>query len=287
MTRISLLRKINACDGSVPEAKKIESRMELYRRNLRNCAAEFEVQMAPAVAKAVQDAHADSRLPLPAIFPRRTTIEDRVQAILPFNDKLPAGEALHEWSKRKSKSRAQKALEAMAVELQESTVLLASDFDKRVRDHVGMKMAVDTEKKLREGLAAEALDKLRLHLTTYLAVEQRRRNGSGVIHNTEIDNRLAEKRLAIERAKYMYRNQRHLLRVLGMPEDHAQFKHLLDEHCHAFAIIAEEFSRGDSHRLPSWIWGDFSYVAKVQDGDIRNFLDDSTSNSIRAGSQQY
>ena len=134
---------------------------------------------------------------------------------------------------------------------------------------------VVTERKLREGVANEALNKLRLHLTTYQALELRRKNVSGVIQNTEVDRRLSEKRLATDRAKHDYRENRYLLRVLGMPEDDATFKPLEDRHCYAFAITAAEHRIGDSHRLPSWIWGDFSYVAEVQGPDIRKFLDDS------------
>ena len=236
--------------------------------------------MAPAVAKAIQDAQDLGVVP-PATFPRRTVTEDREENIPIFSDKLPANEQVQDSSKRKTKSRMQKALDAMAAELEESTVLLPSDYHKLVHDHVGLKMAVDTEMKLREGLAAEALDKVRLHLTTYQALEQQRRNVLGVIQTTEIDHRLTDKQLTIDRAKYAYRKQRHLLRVLGMLEDHATFKPLLDENCYAFAIITKEHQRGDSHRLPSWIWGDFSYVAKVKDGDICNFLDDSTYSNRR------
>lgn len=171
MCRVTLLRKINGSGGSADEAKKMAARMELYRHDLRICAAEFEVQVAPAVAKAVQDAR-DLGVAPPASFPRRTAIEDREENIPIFNDKPPADEQVQDSSKRKTKSRAQKALDAMAAELEESTILLPSDYHKLVHDHVGLRMAVDTEMKLREGLAAEALDKVRLHLTTYQALEQ-------------------------------------------------------------------------------------------------------------------
>ena len=166
-------------------------------------------------------------------------------------------------------------MQAIADELGDAGILLPSAYDKAVREHVGMKIAVETERRLREGLAAEALDKLRLHLTTYQVLTYRRRNVSGVINNNEVDRHLADKRLATDRAKYAYRKQRHMLRVLGIAEDDPKFKDLCDEDCYTFAITAAEHRLGDSHRLPSWVWGDFSYVATMKDGDIRNFLDDS------------
>ncbi|KAI1782668.1 hypothetical protein LXA43DRAFT_1103603 [Ganoderma leucocontextum] len=273
-TRVDLLRKINSSDGTANDCKKITAKVEHYRRDLRICADEFEILLAPAVAKAVQDTEGlfDH---LPSTFPRRSATDDKEENIAPFTDKPPTDEVPQVSNKRKSQSRTQKALQAMAAELEESALLLPSAYHKQVRDHVGMKAAADTEKKLREGLAAEALDRLRLHLTTHQALELRRRQVSGVINNTEVDRRLADKRIATDRAKYAYRQQRHLLRVLGMPENDPKFKPLRDQDCYAFAILSAEHRLGDSHRLPSWIWGDFSYVAKVKDGNIRKFLDDS------------
>ncbi|KAI1781959.1 hypothetical protein LXA43DRAFT_977822 [Ganoderma leucocontextum] len=273
-TRLDLVRKINASDGTEKARKTLAPKLEHYRRELRVCCDEFEILFAPAVAKAMEDAQSGST-PLPPTFPRRSPNDDTRERIKPYTGQHPTGDLPQESHKRKSQSRAQKALRAMAAELQEPGVLLPSAYHKTVRDHVGMKMAVETERKLREGVANEALNKLRLHLTTYQALELRRRQVSGVIHNTEMDRRLSEKRLATDSAKHEYRKNRYLLRVLGMPEDDAIFKVLEDRHCYAFAITAAEHRLGDSHRLPSWIWGDFSYVAEVQGGDIRQFLDDT------------
>ena len=149
-----------------------------------------------------------------------------------------------------------------------------------------MKLAVETERLLREGLATDALNKLRLHITTYKALELRKTQVSGVINNTDVDHRLQDKRKATDRAKYEYRKNRHLLRILGMPEDHSKFRRLEDRDCSAFAIVAAEFQLGDSNRLPSWIWGDFSYVMQVKDGDIRKFLDDSEYHAAYVGSHR-
>ncbi|KAI1784958.1 hypothetical protein LXA43DRAFT_900780 [Ganoderma leucocontextum] len=273
-TRIELLRKINSSDGTEKSRKTLATKLDIYRRDHRVCGEEWEILFAPAVAKAVQDAHAAGG-PLPSTFPRRSPNDDVQEHITAYTGKPPSAEVPQESHKCKSQSRAQKVLRAMAAELQESAILLPSTYHRAVREHVGMKIPVATERKLREGLADEALNKLRLHLTTYQALEIRRRQVSGVINNTEVDRRLTEKRLATDRAKHDYRQNRYLLRVLGMPEDDAKLKPLEDRDCYAFAITAAEHRLGDSHRRPSWIWGDFSYVGQVQGGDIRRFLDDS------------
>ena len=274
--RLELLRKIHTCSGTENDRRTISAKVENYRRDARICRDEFAILFEPAIQKAVADAEALG-IPLPSTFPRRTPSDDIADNITPFTDKPPLDEVPQENKKRKSLSRAQQALQAMAAELQEAAVLLPSAYHKVIRAHVGMKIAVDTEKKLREGLATEGLDRLRLHLTTYKVLQLRKSQVSGVINNTDVDRRIGEKRIATDRAKYQYRKNRYLLRVLGMAENHAKFKPLLDTDCYAFVITAAESRLGDSHRLPSWIWGDFGYVVKVKDGDIRNFLDDSES----------
>ena len=50
------------------ECKKITAKVETYRRDLRVCHDEFEILVAPAVAKAIEDAETDGR-PLPHTFP--------------------------------------------------------------------------------------------------------------------------------------------------------------------------------------------------------------------------
>ena len=255
------------------------AKLENYRRDAKICQDECQILLAPAVDKAVLDARM-LHIPLPPTFPRRVPSDDLAEKITPFTHKPPSDEVPQEIKKRKSLSRAQKALRAMAAELEEPAVLLPSAYHRVVRDHIGMKVAITTERKMREGLATEALDRLRLHLTTHKALQLRKTQVSGVINNTDVDRRIAEKREATDRAKYEYRKNRHLLRVLGMREDDSKFKPLKDNDCYAFVITDAERSRGDSHRLPSWIWGDFSYVLQAQNGDIRQFLDDSRVNQF-------
>ncbi|TBU31114.1 hypothetical protein BD311DRAFT_657411 [Dichomitus squalens] len=177
--------------------------------------------------------------------------------------------------KRKNESRAQKALNAMADELADLGVALPSTYHSKIRQHPDMRQAVQTELALREGQADEALDELRLHIATFESLEKRKRQGSGIRHNTVLDGRLQKKRQAQHRAKDRYRALRDIMLVLGMPNDHKKFRILNDEDLRAFTLTTVEQQLGDSYRLPSWIWGDFSFVNQVKAGEMRSFLEAS------------
>ena len=83
------------------------------------------------------------------------------------------------------------------------------------------------------------------------------------------------KKIAIDKAKAEYRAIREQLLLLGMPDDDPKFKPLRDEDCKAFVVVMEEVQRGDSRKVPSWIWGDFSFVGQVGDNDVKTFLVES------------
>ena len=237
---LKLLHTIHASGGTANDCLKITAKVENYHRNLQICATKFDNLLSLAVTKAVEDA---TTIPthLPTTFPCRTIADDRQDGIAPFTDKLPADEVTDiNPNKCKTETRAQKALRALTNELEDSTLLFPSAYHKQICDHIGMKTAVDTERKLCEGLAAEALDKLRLHLTTAMALEQGWQQISGVVENTEVDRRLMEKCITTDRAKYAYCHNRHLLCILGMEENDTKFKPLCDEDCYTIAITAEE-----------------------------------------------
>lgn len=163
----------------------------------------------------------------------------------------------------------------MLAVLQESSLLLPSDYDNEIIKHRAMAEAVRNELLLRQGHARNALDDLRMHITTHATLEDRKKQASGVIHNTGWDNRLARKRAAIDDAASRYRKLRDTLIVLGMQEGDEEFRPLADEDKRAFVIISEEQLLGDSRRKPSWIWGDFSFVGKADDGTLKTFMFES------------
>ena len=157
-------------------------------------------------------------------------------------------------------------------ELKATTMPLPSDYHRTIRAHPAMAEAVKYERALREGYATEALDDLRLHLTTHAGLKDRRQQASGVKSNTNWDRRLAAKIVAINSAKERYREERRMLLLLGMAEDDSNFKRLTESDCKAFAIIDEEQKLGDSRKRPSWIWGDFAFMDRTDEEGVKSFL---------------
>ncbi|TFK85198.1 hypothetical protein K466DRAFT_495221, partial [Polyporus arcularius HHB13444] len=155
------------------------------------------------------------------------------------------------------------------------SLALPSDYDDKIIQHAAMATATKYERMIREGCANEALDDLRLHLTTFATMEDRRKRGSGVRFNTPMDKRMTKKKMVIAAAKVRYRQIRNTLLVLGMPEDDPNFKPLLDTDCKPFVLVIEEQRLGDSRRKPCWIWSDFSFVLKEDDQGVKEFLMDS------------
>ncbi|TFK78476.1 hypothetical protein K466DRAFT_449828, partial [Polyporus arcularius HHB13444] len=149
---------------------------------------------------------------------------------------------------------------SMNGQLDAMSLALPSAYDPRIIQHPAMTTAVQYERMIREGCANDALDDLRLHLTTYACLEDRRKQGSGVLHNTPMDKRMQKKKAAIAAAKSRYRQIRAILLRLGMGEDDVKYKPLLDTDCKPFVLVIEEQRLGDSRRKPCWIWSDFSFV---------------------------
>lgn len=167
----------------------------------------------------------------------------------------------------------------MAGRLDEVALFVPSDYHSLVRRHPAMSALVAMELRLRQGEANEALEDLRLHLTTQMSLVDRKKQGSGTIQNTAMDRRIHGKRDAIERAKFAYRRARVALIVLGMSKKDPKYKVLHDSDCKAFVIVDEEVRRGDSQLDPTWIWGDFSYMGKLDEGKIKSFVTNSECDS--------
>ncbi|RPD52052.1 hypothetical protein L226DRAFT_474677 [Lentinus tigrinus ALCF2SS1-7] len=152
---------------------------------------------------------------------------------------------------------------------------LPSDLDVQVRTRPAMAAAVQHERALREGYARDALDELRMHITTFASLEYRKRRGSGVKHNKKMEPQLSKKQQVIDAAGVRYSDHRQKLITLGMKEDHHEFRLLTKNDKRAFVITADEQTPGDSRRSPSWIWGDFGFIGKAQEGSIKDFMLDS------------
>ncbi|KAM5534229.1 hypothetical protein V8D89_012136 [Ganoderma adspersum] len=161
---------------------------------------------------------------------------------------------------------------ALLARLEETRLPLPSDYHRDIRMHPAMQQAIEYERSLHEGYATEVLDDLRMHLTTHATMKDRHAQVSGVRQNVKWDRRLAAKKTAINQAKERYRSARRMLLLLGMAEDNAKFKCLREVDCKAFTILDVERKLGDSKKLPSWIWGDFSFINQADADGIAKFL---------------
>lgn len=259
---------IDTFRGTDREREALEAKVKAWHTCATRVAAEYASVLGPAV-----DAAKDS-VPLterPEGFPFRTTSDDKDRGI-PSPPKPPKCDAAVAKGKR---TREASELTAMAVRLDGVSLLVPSDYHSLVRQHPAMSEAVTMELRLREGQANEALEDLRLHLTTQMSLAERKTQGSGTIHNAAMDRRIHGKRDAIERAKFAYRRARVLMIVLGMPKKDRKYRGLCDQDCKAFVIVDEEVRRGDSKRDPTWIWGDFTYMGKLDEGKIKIFVTNS------------
>ena len=248
--------------------------MDDFRRDRQACQEEFEKWIEPAV-RAACNAFKDAVLP--PTFPKRDPRDDAAAGVSSTAAPAPLKK------KRKTESRAQKALNAMAEELNDLGVVLPSAYHSKIRKHSDMKQVVQTELALRQGQADEALDELRLHIATFEALEKRKRQGSGIRHNTAMDGRLEKKRAAQHRAKDRYRAIRDIMLILGMSPDDEKFRVLQDTDLRAFTLTTVEQQLGDSYMLPSWIWGDFSFMNQVKAGEMRAFLEASELSKPNSG----
>ena len=117
--------------------------------------------------------------------------------------------------------------------------------------------------------------KWRRNLCTKLSTTRAVEKNFNVKNRKNVDRRVQGKKKAINVAKTRYRAQRESLILLGMPADDPQFKPLNEGDVKAFVRLMDEQELGDSHRKPSWIWGDFGFIGKATDEDIKAFLIES------------
>ena len=178
-------------------------------------------------------------------------------------------------SKKRKRDEAAAIRASMEARLEETALALPSEYEDEIVQHPAMAEAVRHERLLREGFARDALDDLRMHITTHASLVDRKKQHSGVVWNTGMDTRLARKQQAIDAAATQYRTLRNTLLDLGMDENDSEFRRLEDNDKKAFVIITEEQVLGDSRRKPSWIWGDFSFIGKSEDNAIKTFMLDS------------
>ncbi|KAH9855776.1 hypothetical protein C2E23DRAFT_866429 [Lenzites betulinus] len=260
-----LRAQVIAHNGSETERSRLALRLENYRERAAACREKYmstiQVAVDSAMAEVVPKESSEA-------FPNRDDIDDLEKGIPVLASSK--GKAVDGSSR--TPPRRSRVIEEMLTILDEGTFRLPSDCHSAVREHKSMAPFTRLERALREGQANEALDVLRLHLTTHLALTVRKQEGAGVIHNTAADRRLQEKRDVIDKWKEKYRHLRLLLLVLGMSDDDNTYRRLNDDDCKAFTLLVSEQKLGDSFKKPTWIWGDFGWAEKLEQGEIREFV---------------
>ncbi|KAI0349249.1 hypothetical protein OH77DRAFT_1415382 [Trametes cingulata] len=268
--RCGIRSAVLAYGGDEKARSKLASQLESFRERAVACRELHETRLEAAVKQAVVGLEVEV---YPPGFPGRNDDDDRAFGVTraPLTPTETTVLAFRKKSASNSSKKAQDILE-MLDSLDHTSPPLPSDYHSAVRFHPAMTEFVKIERALHEGQANEALDELRLHITTHLSLQHRKQQESGVKNNTVNDRRLQEKREVINATKGRYRELRGILLVLGMEENHKTYKVLDDDDCKAFTLYEGEKKLGDSYKLPTWIWGDFSFARKLPPGDIKNFV---------------
>ncbi|KAI1788107.1 hypothetical protein LXA43DRAFT_975014 [Ganoderma leucocontextum] len=235
----------------------------------KSCETVYQVHMQPCVDTAIQ---AFENVHVSAQFPRRDPLEDypvdgpsstTSSSIAASENVTPQPiDPSTPTRKRKREGLTDEIRADLLLQLEQAKLPLPSDYHVKIREHPAMCKAVEYERLLQQGYATEALDSLRMHLTTHATLRE----------NTKWDRRIAAKRDAINHAKERYRKLRRILLLLGMPENDTTFKPLTENDCRAFTVLDVECKLGDSRKLLSWIWGDFSFVDKTTVANVDKFL---------------
>ncbi|KAI1782416.1 hypothetical protein LXA43DRAFT_905863 [Ganoderma leucocontextum] len=271
---LDLQDSLRAFAGQEKERSALATEVTDFCARAKVCDKTYKQYLQPCVDAALAALALDKT---PAHFPRRDPNEltntDNVAAgstndVAPSLTPPPEGAG----KKRKREALTDEIRSSLLAQLDATTMPLPSDYHLKLRQHADMSQAVQYERSLQEGFATEALDDLRMHLTTHATLKDRHRQVSGVKQNTNWDRRLATKVTAINRAKERYRAERRILLLLGMKEEDSKFKRLNEADCKAFTILDVERKAGDSQRLPSWIWGDFSFMNHSDADGMKEFL---------------
>ncbi|KAI9068138.1 hypothetical protein FKP32DRAFT_1609054 [Trametes sanguinea] len=241
--RLALVKAVREADPSKTRQRNaLGRRVEALRYQAEVCTKHYERFVGVDAAAAVEAVRNSAHPPSGDSFPERDATDDIAQG-LPYMDIL-----------------------------QEIRVQLPSGYHSAVRQRPEMARALEIERRLREGQATDALNDLRAHLTALFSLQDLRQQGAGQQHGTRIKGYAATEVAVGRHARDEYRRVRHVLRILGMPDDHKVFRVLTDQDAKPFVVFSEQHRRGDSRRHPSWLWEDFSFIAGQTDHEVRAFM---------------
>ncbi|KAI0649157.1 hypothetical protein C8Q79DRAFT_999013 [Trametes meyenii] len=278
VTQEKLRKQATEYDGTEKARTVIAGTVQKFREDVLACKEEYDVRVKSAIATALASLRAED---YPEGFPARSIDDDMTQGISLWSSK---GKAVV--PPKAAKAKAKRRKESVPSEDDETISLwldvinkmdfpLPSDYHSAVRRHPAMTELVRIERSMHEGQANEALDLLRLHLSTYLSLKVRRERANNATDTRKADGRLQEQKKVTDDAKECYRATRQLLLVLGMEADDPKYQVLRDEDCKPFVLFIGEQQLGDSYRLPTWIWGNFDFVERVSVEELKKFVKDS------------
>ncbi|KAI0671448.1 hypothetical protein C8Q78DRAFT_973243 [Trametes maxima] len=250
--RLELEGRLEVCDGTSEQQSSLREDVVAHVGRVAHAASEQKVYLDPCVESACDAVETDMQS---AGFPWRDDDEER--------------------GIREGGTANADLVDMLA----EAEVGLPSQFHADVRRQQPMRRAVEIELSLRQGIAHEALDDLRTHLMTHQQLSKRKNKPGGPADKSKDtnvpagDRRLPQKVAAINASKARYRRNYALLELLGHREGpETNLQRLDDDDCKALVLYDSERQRGDSGRLPTWIWGDFSFVEAQPEGKIKEFL---------------
>ena len=134
------------------------------------------------------------------------------------------------------------------------SLFMPSMLNDHTRHAHGLQVLADTERRLRKGQASDALDKLRMSILTWnLHFEFKKLEVHGQQQNTRAQHLLKMLRKEIVTAAETYRRARDALLHLGMDENDATFRPLLDSELY-LKNTSKPAKLGDNRKEDPWFW---------------------------------
>jgi hypothetical protein len=133
-------------------------------------------------------------------------------------------------------------------------LFLPSALNNHTRHALGLQALADAERGLRKGQASDALDKIRTSILIWnLHFEFKKVEVHGQERNTRAQHVLKTLRKDIITAADTYRRARDALLRLGMDEDDATFRPLLDNELY-LKNTSKPAKLGDNRKEDPWFW---------------------------------
>ncbi|TFK87312.1 hypothetical protein K466DRAFT_491107 [Polyporus arcularius HHB13444] len=261
--RASLLDEILTFDRSKHRKRnKMKKEVDDFLIKAQLCHDAYNRYVTPQVALACADVAAS---PLPTTFPWRDPEDDRANGI---KTQTPR----HSRKIHEPLDEHEELVNELVELVENVAILLPSQYHSKVRKHSAMLQCVAIERRLREGQANDALDEFRTVVSARISLQDLRSQGWGQKHGKRLRAMDAKEKAVGEAARSEYHRIRSILLVLGMSDKDATYRVIKDADASPFIVTMEQRRPGDSHRTPSWVWADFSFVDNQPEGPTKEFI---------------